>query len=398
MDSAGPLTGIKVLEHTTALAGPYCAQLLGDLGADVIKIERPGTGDQARGWGPPFVSGESAYFLGTNRNKRGLTLDLSREEGRKVLQELLGQSDVLVHNVPREETRQKLGLDQTSCHAANPKLTWASITGFGNTGPYAERPGYDLIAQGMSGTMHVTGEEGTPPTRFPTAIADVSAGIYTALGIVSALFVRERTGKGQAVDTALLDSQVSWLAYLASSHLATGDPVEKVGNAHPSIVPYQPFPTADRWIIVAVGSERLWQRLIEVLDWPELADESRFAKNADRLAHRDELVPMLAGRFREKDCDHWLEKLKEAAIPSGPIYKPEDSLTDEHLLARGMVVQLEHPIIGSIRSLGNPIKLSDTPVNYRLPPPRLGEHSQEILAELGYETHEIETLQKHQVI
>ncbi|MCG8606206.1 CoA transferase, partial [bacterium] len=257
MQTDGPLTGIKVLEHTTALAGPYCAQLLGDLGAEVIKIERPGTGDQARGWGPPFVSGESAYFLGTNRNKRGLTLDLSREEGQEVLQKLLRHSDVLVHNVPREETRRKLGLDQTSCEAMNPKLVWASITGFGNTGPYAERPGYDLIAQGMSGTMEVTGEEGTPPTRFPTAIADITAGIYTALGIVSALFVREHTGKGQAVDTALLDSQVSWLAYLASSYLATGEPVEKVGNAHPSIVPYQPFPTADRWIIVAVGSERL---------------------------------------------------------------------------------------------------------------------------------------------
>ncbi|MCG8605193.1 CoA transferase, partial [bacterium] len=214
----------------------------------------------------------------------------------------------------------------------------------------------------------------------------------------SALFVREHTGKGQAVDTALLDSQVSWLAYLASSYLATGDPVEKVGNAHPSIVPYQPFPTADRWIIVAVGSERLWHKLIEVLDWPELADDARFAKNADRLAHRDELVPMLAGRFREKNSDNWLQKLKAAAIPSGPIYKPEDSLTDEHLLARGMVVQLEHPIIGLVRSLGNPIKLSETPVHYRLPPPQLGEHSVEILAELGYQSDEIETLQKDGVI
>ncbi|NIR50918.1 CoA transferase, partial [candidate division KSB1 bacterium] len=221
-NSAGALSDILVIDHTSALAGPYCTQLLGDLGADVIKIERPGHGDQARGWGPPFVGGESAYFLGTNRNKRGLTLDLGKEEGKEILRKLLRQADVFVHNLPREETRQKLGLDETSCRSVNPKLIWANITGFGNSGPYAEKPGYDIIAQAMSGTMYVTGEPEHEPMRFPTAIADMTAGIYTALAIVSALFARERTGEGQSIDTALLDSQVTWLAYLASNYLATG--------------------------------------------------------------------------------------------------------------------------------------------------------------------------------
>ena len=394
----GPLDGILVLEHTTALAGPYCAQLLGDLGADVIKIERPGRGDQARGWGPPFVGGESAYFLGTNRNKRGLTLDLSREPGREALRKLLQRADVLVQNVPREASRRKLGLDEESCRAANPRLIWASITGFGNSGPYAGRPGYDIIAQAMSGTMAVTGEPEHEPMRFPTAIADLTAGIYTAFAIVAALFARERTGEGQAIDTALLDSQVTWLAYLASNYLATGEPVQKLGNAHPSIVPYQPFRAADGWIMVAAGSESLWQRLVQVLDLPALAEDPRFATNADRITHRDELIPLLNARFREETVQHWLAKLEEAQIPCGPIYTPEQSLNDEHILARGMIVELEHPAIGRIRALGNPMKLSQTGVSYRLPPPKLGEHTEAILAELGYEAEQIAALREEGVV
>ena len=394
----GPLDGILVLEHTTALAGPYCAQLLGDLGADVIKIERPGRGDQARGWGPPFVGGESAYFLGTNRNKRGLTLDLSREAGREVLRKLLQRADVLVQNVPREASRKKLGLDEESCRAANPRLIWASVTGFGNSGPYAERPGYDIIAQAMSGTMAVTGEPEHEPMRFPTAIADLTAGIYTAFAIVAALFARERTGQGQVIDTALLDSQVTWLAYLASNYLATGEPVQKLGNAHPSIVPYQPFRAADGWIMVAAGSESLWQRLVQVLDLSALAEDPRFATNADRITHRDELIPLLNARFREDRVQVWLARLEEAHIPCGPIYTPEQSLNDEHILARGMIVELEHPAIGRIRALGNPMKLSQTGVSYRLPPPKLGEHTEAILAELGYEAEQIAALRKEGVV
>ncbi len=398
---AGPLAGILVLDHTTALAGPYCTQLLGDLGADVIKIERPGEGDQARGWGPPFVGGESAYFLGTNRNKRGMTLDLSQPAGREVLRRLLERADVLVHNVPRESSRQKLGLDEATCHAINRRLIWASITGFGNTGPYAGRGGYDAMIQGMGGTMAITGEPGSGPTRFPTAIADITTGIYTALAIIAALFAREHTGEGQAlrqgsgqaIDTALFDSQVTWLANIASNYLASGEPVKKLGNAHPNIAPYEPFPTADGWIIVAAGNERLWARLVELLEWPELGDDPRFATNADRLVHRAELVSLLTERFRRRPTGEWLAMLEEARIPAGPINTPEQTLQDEHLLARGMIVELEHPAAGLVRSLGNPMNLSGTPVTYRRPAPMLGEHTGEVLAELGYRVDEIEQLQ-----
>lgn len=391
-NNPGPLAGLMVIDHTTALSGPYCAQLLGDLGADVVKVERPDGGDQARGWGPPFVGDESAYFLGTNRNKRGVTLDLASEPGQRVLARLVERADVLIQNVPREATRRKLGLDETSCRARNPRLVWASISGFGNTGPYAERAGYDVIAQGMSGTMYITGEPDDGPTRFPTPISDITAGMYTALAIVSALYARERTGEGQAIDTALLDSQVTWLANLAASHLIAGDSVRKLGNAHPTIVPYQPFPTADHWIIVGAGSERLWTRLVELLEWPEVGEDPRFRTNADRLAHRDELVPALAERFRRRPAAEWLEKMEAAAIPAGPIYAPEVALANEHLLARGMVVELEHPSIGVFRSLGNPMKLGGTPVTYRRPPPRLGEHNAEVFAELGFSEEEIAAL------
>ncbi len=389
----GPLAGIRVLDHTTALAGPYCAQILGDLGADVIKVERPDGGDMSRGWGPPFIGKESAYFLGTNRNKRGMTLNLATEAGKVIFTRLLKQVDVLVHNVPRESSRKKLLLDAESCSVLNPQLVWAGISGFGNSGPLAESAGYDILAQAMSGTMHVTGEADDPPIRFPTPLADLTAGIYTALAIVSALFAREKTGKGQAIDTALLDSQVAWLSNLASNYLVAGQAPKKLGNAHPSIVPYQPFPTSDDWIIVAVGSERLWKNFVEVMNLPELKESDKFASNADRLANRHELVSLLAERFREKGSKEWLKKLDSVGIPSSPILTLVDSLNHEHLLARGMVIELEHPTIGLYKALGSPLNLSGTPVTYRRPAPMLGEHNQEILQELGFSAREIETFQ-----
>lgn len=397
-NAPGALSGILVLDHTSALAGPYCTQLLGDLGADVIKIERPDGGDQSRGWGPPFVGKDSAYFLGTNRNKRGITLNLRFSEGREIMDALLKKADVLVHNVPRKSSREKIGLDEAHCKALNDRLIWASISGFGNSGPYAEQPGYDVIAQGMSGTMFLTGEADDPPIRFPTPIADITAGIYTALAIVTALFARERSGKGQSIDTALLDSQVVWLANIASNYLATGDTPKKIGNAHPSIVPYQPFPASDGWIIVGVGSERLWERFLKLLDWPELSADDRFRTNADRLNNREILVPMLAERFRQNNCAEWIEQLKAAGIPCGPIYSPSQALADEHVLARGMIVNLEHPLLGMIRSIGSPLNLSDTPVNYRQPPPLLGEHTSEILSELGYSSAMQAKLQEKGVV
>lgn len=396
--TSSALDGIRVLDLTQALAGPYCTQLLGDLGADVIKIERPGEGDQARGWGPPFLAGESTYFLGTNRNKRGLALDLQHPGGREILWRLVEQSDVLVHNVPREETRVKLGLDEARLRTQNPRLIYASITGFGLTGPYAGRPGYDVIAQGMSGTMALTGDPEGGPVRFPTAIADMTTGIYCALGILAALYARERTGQGESIDTALLDSQVTWLANIASSYLATGEPPKKLGNLHPSVAPYQPFRTADAWIIVGAGTERLWRRLLEVLDLPELAGDSRFETNADRLVHLPELIPVLEARFRQKPAAFWLQQLDRAGIPCGPINPIEDALADEHVLARGMVVELEHPLAGLVRSLGNPIKLGNAPVTYRRPAPLLGQHTGEILTELGYTQDDLARLQREGAI
>ena len=395
---AGPLTGIRVIDHTTALAGPYCTQLLGDLGADVIKIERPDGGDMSRGWGPPFVGEESAYFLGTNRNKRGMTLNLGTAQGRNMLASLLRRSDVLVQNIPKKRSRQKLGLDQEKCLAQNDRLIWASITGFGNTGPLAERAGYDILGQAMSGTMYITGEENDPPIRFPTPIADLTAGIYAALAIVSALVARQRTGTGQAIDLALLDAQTTWLSNLASNFLTAGVTAKKMGNAHPSIVPYQPFPTADEWIIVAVGSDRLWHAFVDAIDLPALGNEKTFATNPDRLAHRRELLPILFEQFQERGADEWLARLEGAGIPCSKILKPEETLTNEHLIARGMVVELQHPQLGLLNMLGNPMKLSGTPVSYRRPAPTLGEHNLEILSEIGCEKDEIEQLRRNGII
>lgn len=392
------LDGIRVLDLTQALAGPYCTQLLGDLGADVIKIERPNEGDQARRWGPPFLAGESAYFLGTNRNKRGLALDLQHPRGHEVLWRLVERADVLVHNVPREATRAKLGIDEATLRGRNPRLIYASVTGFGLTGPYAGRPGYDVIAQGMSGTMALTGEPDGGPMRFPTPIADITTGVYCALGIIAALYARERTGQGQSIDTALLDSQITWLANIASSFLATGEPPKKLGNLHPSIVPYQPFRAADKWIIVAAGTERLWQRLLELLEIPELGADTRFTTNADRLVHRDDLIPLLEQRFRQEPATVWLQRLEQAGIPCGPIQPVEEALADQHVLARGMVVELDHPVAGVVRSLGNPIKLSETPIAYRRPAPLLGQHTDEILAEVGYASDELARLRHEGVI
>lgn len=276
--NATVLAGITVLDLTQALAGPYCTQLLADMGAEVIKIERPGSGDQSRGWGPPFVKGESTYFMGTNRNKRSLTLNLQDEAAREVLFRLIENADVLVHNVPRRTTQQKLGIDAESVRERNPRLVWAAISGFGMTGPEAEKPGYDVIAQAMSGTMALTGEPDSGPTRFPTPMADITTGMYTAMGILAALFEREHSGEGQEIDVALLDSQATWLSNVASAFLATGTAPAKRGNVHPNIAPYQPFRAQDGWFILAAGTEEHWRRVVALLGAEDsLGNDARFA-------------------------------------------------------------------------------------------------------------------------
>ncbi len=370
---------------TEALAGPYCAMLLGDLGADVIKIERPGIGDQARQWGPPFLEGESAYFLSVNRNKRSIALDIKDHVGLRVLHQLISRSDVFITNVPRMESLRRAQIDPGTLRAVNPRLIYAAISGYGHSGPKANRGGYDIIAQGEAGLMALTGGPEDPPMRFPTPMSDITAGLYTVIGILAALYSRERSGQGQFIDVALVDSQTTWLANIGGSYFATGRRPKKIGNLHPTITPYQPVRTKDKPMIVAVGTEPLWQRFCQVLGIERtLMHDPRFETNPKRNEHRAELTPLLEAILATRTADEWIADLVAHEIPAGPINFPDETLTDEHIKARGMIVELEHPLLGIVRSIGNPIHLSDTPPTYRRYPPRLGEHNAEILNELGY--------------
>jgi formyl-CoA transferase/CoA:oxalate CoA-transferase len=395
----GILSGIKVVDFTQALAGPYCTQLLADFGADVVKVERPGSGDQSRGWGPPFLGGESAYFLGTNRNKRSIALELGTDAARPVLERLVRNADVLVQNIPRASSRRKLGIDADQVMAVNPALIWVSISGFGMSGPEAEKPGYDVIAQAMSGTMALTGEPGSDPMRFPTPMADITSALYAVISTLAALYERKESGQGQVVDMALLDGQVTWLANVASSYLATGKPPTKRGNAHPNIAPYQPFSAADGRLILAVGTERLWERFTAMLpEGAALAEDERFRTNADRVANREALETEINRRLAENSVTAWIEKFAEKGIPAGPILSPQEALEHPQLLARDMVVRVSHPSAGDVRSLGNPMKLSRTPTVDPAPAPRLGEHSAAILTELGFSDSERKELEDNGVV
>jgi crotonobetainyl-CoA:carnitine CoA-transferase CaiB-like acyl-CoA transferase len=394
-----PLQDTRVIDLTQALAGPYCTMMLGDLGADVIKIERPGRGDMSRGWGPPFVEGESAYFLSINRNKRGLTVNFKTPEGQRILHQLAERADVFIVNIPRIESLRRGGIDPETLQALNPRLIYCAISGYGHTGPKAGRGGYDVVAQGEAGLMSLTGEPESGPIRFPTPMADISAGIYATIGILSALLAREKTGQGQFLDVALLDSQVTWLANVGGSYFATGQRPPRLGNVHPTITPYQPFRARDKHIIVAVGTARLWQRFCASLGIEEtIMANPRFATNAQRNEHRAELIPLLQEILEKEGADHWIEQFVAAGIPAGPINFPDETLADAQLLARGMIVELEHPLAGLVRSIGNPVHLSETPVTYRLPPPLLGEHNEEVLSALGYDAGQVEGLKEQGVI
>ena len=384
-NESGVLTGIRVIDLTQALAGPYCTMLLGDLGADVIKVERPGTGEQSRGWGPPYLNGESAYFLSVNRNKRGITLNLKLPEAQAIMHKLVASADVFIVNQPRLSSLQKLGIDYETLCALNARLIYCSITGYGMTGPYAGRPGYDVVIQGEAGLMSITGEVEGGPVRYPVPIADVTSGIYSALAIVGGLLARERTGKGQFIDSTLIESQMAWLTNVGGNYFATGQRPPRLGNAHPSIVPYQPIRARDKYLSVGVGTERLWERFCRALGVQDaLMTDPRFATNRDRLIHRDELIPLLEDIVGTQDADYWLDLFREAGIPCGPINFVDEILDDPHVRARGVIVELEHPAAGLVRSIANPVHLSETPVSYRLPPPMLGQHNAEVLAELGY--------------
>lgn len=398
-ESPSVLEGVRVVDLSQALAGPYCTMLLGDLGADVIKVERPKIGDMSRGWGPPFLHGESAYFLCTNRNKRGMTLNLATEKGQEIIHRLLERADIFVTSLHKIESLQRFCLDYERLHRLNPRLIYCSITGYGHTGLMAGRGGYDVVAQGEAGLMSLTGEPEGGPMRYPIPLADLTAGVYSAVGILAALLVRERTGNGQYLDMALLDSQASWLTNVAGAYFATRKRPQRLGNVHPNIVPYQPLRAKDKYIIVAVGSERLWERFCHLLGVEKtIMSDPRFVTNKERIEHREELIPLLQEIIRSQEADYWLERFTEADIPCGPINFVDQTLTDPQLLARGMVVELEHPLIGMVRSVGNPVHLSQTPVSYRRPPPLLGEHNVEILSSLGHSQEEIKALEAEGVI
>ena len=379
------LEKIRAVEMTEALAGPYCAMLLGDFGAEVIKVERPGTGDQSRGWGPPFVGKESAYFLAVNRNKKSVVLNYDEPRGAEALHKLIASADVFICNQPSLDSLVKRGIDPATLCAKHPRLIYCSISGYGFTGPKAGMAGYDIVAQAEAGVMSFTGEPQGEPMRYPTAIADVVCGMYSAMGILAALLGREKTGLGQHLDMALFDSQLTLLANSGSSYLNAGALPERWGNAHPSVVPYQVFRGGDgKYFVVGVGTETLWKRFVELLGMAEsLGNDERFRTNAQRIANRGALIPVLQARFAERAGGEWLQKLKAAEIPAAAIQSVPEAVEDAQTRARGLIVELEHPALGVARSIANPIKFSNNPVSYRLPPPILGEHTEEILRSLG---------------
>jgi crotonobetainyl-CoA:carnitine CoA-transferase CaiB-like acyl-CoA transferase len=393
------LDGVRVLDLSRVLAGPWCTQTLADLGADVVKVERPGVGDDTRGWGPPFLpaadgsdSAESAYFLGANRNKRSITCDLSSAQGQQLIRDLAARADVLVENF-KVGDMQRYGLDYSSLKAINPKLIYCSITGFGQTGPYAERAGYDFAVQAMGGLMSVTGERdeaGGGPQKVGVAVADLFTGMYATVAVLAALRHAEHTGTGQHIDMALLDTQVAMLANLGANflvHSPAKPPPSRMGNAHVNIVPYQVFEVAPKpdgerdHMIVAVGNDSQFAKLCECLGKPQWASDTRFVRNSDRVRHRDILIPMLANQLMTQRKAHWLGLLESAKVPCGPINNLAEVFADPHVQHRQMVQTFQHPLRETLSLVASPIKMNETPIRQHLPPPMLGQHTQEVLDE-----------------
>ncbi|MEO8835336.1 MAG: CaiB/BaiF CoA-transferase family protein [Caldimonas sp.] len=408
------LDGVRVLDLSRVLAGPWCTQILADLGADVIKVERPARpgqpgGDDTRGWGPPFLkdvdgveTSDAAYYLGTNRNKRSLTIDLSHPKGSELVLAISEHCDVLVENF-KVGDMARYGLDAASLLARHPRLVYCSITGFGQTGPYRERAGYDYAIQGIGGLMSVTGPSraeiaddapGGGPQKVGVAVADLFTGMYAVTAILAALRHRDRTGQGQAIDLALLDTQVAMLANLGASYLATGVAPQRAGNAHQNIVPYQVFEVADGHMILAVGNDAQFTRFCAVAGCGEFAEDERFTRNAGRVRHRAILVPLLAARLKTKPRAEWLQRLEGAKVPCGPINDLADVFADAQVRERAMTVEMPHPLAGTVRLVASPLKLAATPVQYRRAPPLLGQDSDDVLAEFGFDAAAIATLRE----
>ena len=393
------LDGVRVLDLSRVLAGPYCTMMLADLGADIIKIEAPGIGDDTRHWGPPFSQGgESAYFLCVNRNKRSLTLNLKSDQGIQILQELIRKSDILVENF-RVGTLEKWGLSYEALQLLRPGLIYCTITGYGYTGPYRNLAGYDFIIQAQGGVMSITGPEEGEPYKVGVAIADITAGLFACNAILAALFDRQRTGNGQRIDISLLDSQVAWLANVGSNYLISGQKPHRYGNAHPNIVPYQTFKASDGYFALGIGNDNQWKQFCERTGKPEWAQDIRFSTNASRVKHRKTLVPLLEQLFLQSEVAHWLSILEAVGVPCGPINSIDQVLDDPQVLAREMVIQVPHPSAGSIRMVASPLKIPTAPVVVRFPPPMLGEHTEQILHDLlGVNQTGIDELRTAQVI
>jgi formyl-CoA transferase len=394
----GPLDGVRVLDLTRVLAGPYCTMFLGDLGAEIVKVEQPGVGDDTRGWGPPFVGGESAYFLCVNRNKKSITIDLKLDDGTALVRRLAEKADVLIENF-LPGTMERFGLGEESLRAANPKLIYASLTGFGADGPMCDFPGYDLIVQAWGGLMSITGAPDGEPTKVGVAIIDLVAGLMLGKSIAAALFAREKLGMGQRIDTSLLEAEVACLINAGSNYLVAGKVPGRWGNAHPTIVPYQSFQTADSYLVIGVASEGIWRRFCQAIGKTEMADDARFAKNADRVENRAVLIAMLTEMFRSRDNETWLKILNAAEVPCAPIQTIDQVFAAPQVRHRDMLVEVEHPTAGSLRMAGIPVKFSATPASVRLPPPLLGQHTNEVLSSwLGINNDEIAVLKGKKVI
>lgn len=374
----GALSNIKVLDLSRILAGPYCSMILGDLGAEVIKIESPETGDDTRRWGPPFKNGVSAYYLCTNRNKKSVTIDLKSSVGLQQIKELAQEADVIINNF-KVGTMERFGLDYEVLAKINPQIIYCSITGFGESGPYKNMPGYDFIIQAMSGLMSITGTEESGPQKLGVAIVDVLTGLYASTGIQAALLERQRSGKGQKIDLSLYDSAVSSLINIGSNYLMSGRIPGRLGNEHANIVPYQTFITRDGEMVIAVGNDDQFRRLCEIIDSPELVKDPRFQTNPSRVENRLELIPILQKAFLQHSTVYWKERCDDFHIPCGPIHDLEQVYHDPQLQFRNMFIDMEHPTAGTIKMIGSPLQLSRTPVSYRQYPPDIGEHTSEVL-------------------
>ena len=404
-----PLNGVRVLDLSRVLAGPWAGQLLADLGADVIKVERPGAGDDTRSWGPPYLrdeggrdTAEAAYFLCANRNKRSVTIDMAKPEGQALIRQLAQQADVVLENF-KVGGLQQYGLDYEQLAALNPRLVYCSITGFGQTGPYAQRPGYDFLIQGMGGLMSVTGrgddEVGAGPQKVGVALTDITTGLYATIAVQAALAERERSGRGQHIDLALLDVQIACMASQASNYLAGGVVPRRMGNAHPNIVPYEDFPTADGDMILAVGNDQQFARFCIIAGHPEWPEDPRFATNPARVANRAVLVPLLRQATVMRTTAEWIAALEAGGVPCGPINRMDQVFADPQVQARGMHIALPHPLAGTVPLVANPIRLSGSPASYRHAPPLLGQHTGEVLSEwLGLDAATLAALQHNRVI